>query len=118
MATEKITAKAIGTFDGMSVKKDKSIDLIFIFPFDQRGEALKTTLFVSQDIRVLARVGKEKPVELGYFKFKNFNFNSHGESKLKLQAFLEYVNMDNVNSIANNDTLLNLRFEAEIEVEE
>lgn len=118
MATEKVKAIAIGTFDGMTVRKNKSIDLTFIFPFDQRAEALKTTLFVSQDIRVLAKVGKEKPIELGYFRFNNFNFNSHGESKVKLSAFLEYVNMENVNSIADNEVLLTIMFVSEIEVED
>ena len=48
----------------------------------------------------------------------NFNFNSHGESKVKLSAFLEYVNAENVNSIADNEVLLTIMFVSEVEVED
>lgn len=116
---KELTITAVCQFKNMGIKKDKSIDVSFIFPYDERANIIKAVLMVAQDVRVLAKLPHQKPLDLGYYKIYNLSMDRDGQTTLKLNTLLEYAKVDNVNEIvANEDTLLQLRLSASVIVED
>ena len=55
----RIEVTAVGNFEGTNVKKNKSMDLKFIFGIEERSNIIQAVMLVGQDISVFTKKGKE-----------------------------------------------------------
>jgi hypothetical protein len=118
MAKE-VKVKAVGEFNGQSTKPNKSIDLSFKFPYSELVNSVQTLQMLNENITVSAKIGDEKPIKLGMFTLNGLNFDRDGEAVLKLNSMLDYVEADNLNTIAalGKGEQFHILFKASVEEE-
>ena len=111
-----IKIKAIGKYNGHDVKANKSVNISFKLGYDQLVNTIKLTQLLNENITIITRIGKESPIKLGMFMLRDIKIDHDGESMIKLNSQMDYVEADNLNKLL--EETLQIMFVAEIEIEE
>jgi len=116
---ETIKVKTEGTYFAHNVKQNKSIDLTFKVPYSELTNYIKSIQMLNENVDVGAKIGADKPINLGSFMIKNINIDNDGEGKIKLNSQLDFVDPDKINELASkNDEPLMILFKCSVDVEE
>jgi len=116
---ETIKVKTEGTYFAHNVKQNKSIDLTFKVPYSELTNYIKSIQMLNENVDVGAKIGADKPINLGSFMIKNINIDNDGEGKIKLNSQLDFVDSDKINELASkNDEPLMILFKCSVDVEE
>lgn len=115
-----IKVKQIVKYDGHSLYANGSVNFNLKSGYDELSNSVKLMQMLNNDVRIKAKIGSAKPMNLGLFRIKQIVIDGDGESKLKFNGLNDYVEMDNLNLLPLNTDdaqLFTVLFEAEIEEE-
>lgn len=114
----RIEVTAVGNFEGTNVKKNKSMDLKFIFGIEERSNIIQSVMLVGQDISVFTKKGKEKAKFLGVFRFNSLHVDRDGETKITFNTMTEDAKMDAINEMIENSEYIKVKMVADVEMED
>ena len=115
MARE-VKVKAVGKYNGHNIKANKSVDIAFKMDYSELVNSVKLLQMLNENITVAVKVGDTKPKILGMYMVKEVKFDHDGESLVKFNSTLDYIEADNLNGLAGE--ILNILFKAKIEEED
>jgi hypothetical protein len=115
MAEQIIKFKAIGDYNGHSVKTNKAVDLGFKFPYDEMTNYIKLIQLLNENVEIAVKMGDEKPMKLGTFMIKNIGIDHDGQGTVKFNSQLDFVEADALNKLVGER--FNIMFKAVIDVE-
>lgn len=112
---KKFKQKGVATFQGLSIGRNKTVQLKFKLRYDEILTSVELLQGLNSDITVHAKIGDDKPVNLGIFTIGAVNFDKDGNATIPFKSLVDNVNLDNINSIIDED-YIQLRFMAIIEL--
>ena len=112
---KKFKQKGIATFQGLSIGRNKTVQLKFKLRYDEILTSVELLQGLNSDITVHAKIGDDKPINLGIFTIGVVNFDKDGNATIPFKSLVDNVNLDNINSIIDED-YIQLRFMAIIEL--
>ena len=112
---KKFKQKGVSTFQGLSIGRNKTVQLKFKLRYDEILTSVELLQGLNSDITVHAKIGDDKPVNLGIFTIGAVNFDKDGNATIPFKSLVDNVNLDNINSIIDED-YIQLRFMAIIEL--
>lgn len=112
---KKFKQKGVATFQGLSIGRNKTVQLKFKLRYDEILTSVELLQGLNSDITVHAKIGDDKPVNLGIFTIGAVNFDKDGNATIPFRSLVDNVNLDNINSIIDED-YIQLRFMAIIEL--
>lgn len=112
---KKFKQKGVATFQGLSIGSNKTVQLKFKLRYDEILTSVELLQGLNSDITVHAKIGDDKPVNLGIFTIGAVNFDKDGNATIPFKSLVDNVNLDNINSIIDED-YIQLRFMAIIEL--
>ncbi len=115
MAEKKFKQKGIATFEGMSIGKNRTVQVKFKLRYDEILTSVELLQGLNSDITVHAKSPDGKPVNLGIFTIGGVNFDKDGNAVIPFKSLVENVNLDNICSLVDED-YIQLRFMAVIEL--
>ena len=112
---KKFKQKGVATFQSLSIRRNKTVQLNFKLRYDEILTSVELLQGLNSDITVHAKIGDNKPVNLGIFTIGAVNFDKDGNATIPFKSLVDNVNLDNINSIIDED-YIQLRFMAIIEL--
>lgn len=112
---KKFKQKGVATFQSLSIRRNKTVQLNFKLRYDEILTSVELLQGLNSDITVHAKIGDDKPVNLGIFTIGAVNFDKDGNATIPFKSLVDNVNLDNINSIIDED-YIQLRFMAIIEL--
>ena len=111
-----LVVKEVVNYKGHSVRANGSVDVSFSAMYDEAVNSIKCLQMLNNDVKIVAKLPDEKPVDLGTFRIKNVTFDDDGESTLKFNSIDINVELDNLSKIITSDKF-KIKMTAEIEEE-
>ena len=112
---KKFKQKGVATFQSLSIRSNKTVQLNFKLRYDEILTSVELLQGLNSDITVHAKIGDNKPVNLGIFTIGSVNFDKDGNATIPFKSLVDNVNLDNINSLIDED-YIQLRFMAIIEL--
>ena len=114
----KIKVKQMVSYNGHSLSANGSVNLTLNAQYSQLSESIKLMQLLNNDVELKAKVSG-KVLRLGIFRFKQYNIDGDGDSKLKFNGLLDYIEMDSLNMLPlNSDDSPEFAIQYESEVEQ
>lgn len=111
---EKVKVKAVGKYDGHSIKANKTVDLKLKFAYDELVNYIQLIQLLNENIIIKVKQSGRKSMNLGTFMVKQIKVDNDGEGKLTFNSMMDYAEVNNINNLVN-DELFKIIFEAEVE---
>lgn len=108
---------AVAQYNGHAAKPTGGVSLSFKFGYAQLINVIQLNQFISNDVDVTIKQANKEPIGLGTYRVENISTNKNGDSVLKLNSLLQFVELDNVNKIISEE-LINVRFMSTIFIED
>lgn len=115
MAEKKFKQKGIATFEGLTIGKNKTVQLKFKFRYDEIITSVELLQGLNNDITVHAKTATGNPMSLGMFTIGAVNFDKDGNATIPFKSLVDNVNLDNICMLVDED-YIQLRFQAIIEL--
>ena len=107
--------KAIAHYNGHAIKTNKMVDLSFKFTAEEMERCIKLIPCINSNIEIFVKTPLTKtPIKLGMFMIKDFKINNNAEVTIKFFSQIDYVEMQNINLLVNEE-MFNVLFKANIE---
>lgn len=116
-----IKVKQVVSYKGHSVSANGSVNLTLGAMYSELTSTVKLMQMLNNDVIVKAKLPDAKPMKLGMFRLKNITVGGDGTSKIKFNGLVDYVEIDNINSLPLNSDECSefvVMYEAEVEDEE
>ena len=113
----KISVVEMVGYKGHSISANGSVNLTLKAMYSELTKSVELLQMLNNDVTIKAKKGAEKAKKLGIFRIKSITFDGDGESVIKLNSIVDYVEIDNINDIVGGDEFKVL-FSADIEDEE
>lgn len=115
MAEKKFKQKGIAEFQGMSIGKNKTVQVKFKLRYDELLTSVNLLQGLNSDITVYAKCGTGKAMNLGIFTIGAVNFDKDGNAMIPFKSLTDNVNLDNICSLVDEE-FIQLRFMAVLEL--
>lgn len=115
MAEKKFKQKGIAEFQGMSIGKNKTVQVKFKLRYDELLTSVNLLQGLNSDITVHAKCGTGKAMNLGIFTIGAVNFDKDGNAMIPFKSLTDNVNLDNICSLVDEE-FIQLRFIAVLEL--
>lgn len=115
MAEKKFKQKGIAEFQGMSIGKNKTVQVKFKLRYDELLTSVNLLQGLNSDITVHAKCGTGKAMNLGIFTIGAINFDKDGNAMIPFKSLTDNVNLDNICSLVDEE-FIQLRFMAVLEL--
>lgn len=115
MAEKKFKQKGIAEFQGMSIGKNKTVQVKFKLRYDELLTSVNLLQGLNSDITVHAKCGTGKAMNLGIFTIGAVNFDKDGNAMIPFKSLTDNVNLDNICSLVEEE-FIQLRFMAVLEL--
>lgn len=115
MTEKKFKQKGIATFEGLSIGKNKTVQLKFKLRYDEILTSVELLQGLNSDITVHAKTATGNPMSLGIFTIGAVNFDKDGNATIPFKSLVDNVNLDNICMLVDED-YIQLRFQAIIEL--
>lgn len=115
-----VRVKEVMLYKGHGISSNGKVNLNLKADYSEIVNSIGVLQMLNNDVYAKVKLHNEKPMKLGYFRIKQVNFDSDGESTIKLQGIKDYIETDNLNMLPmQNDDCdrFIVMFEAEIEEE-
>ena len=112
---KKFKQKGIATFEGLSIGKNKTVQLKFKLRYDEILTSVELLQGLNNDITVHAKTATGNPMSLGIFTIGAVNFDKDGNATIPFKSLVDNVNLDNICMLVDED-YIQLRFHAIIEL--
>lgn len=111
----KLKQQGIASFEGMSIGKNKTIQVKFKLRYDEILTSVELLQGLNNDITLHAKVPDKKPMNLGIFTIGAINFDKDGNATIPFKSLTDNVNVESICSLVDEE-LIQLRFQAIIEL--
>lgn len=115
MAEKKFKQKGVAEFQGLSIGKNKTVQVKFKLRYDELLTSVNLLQGLNSDITVHAKCGTGKAMNLGIFTIGAVNFDKDGNAMIPFKSLTDNVNLDNICSLVDEE-LIQLRFMAVLEL--
>lgn len=115
MAEKKFKQKGIAEFQGLSIGKNKTVQVKFKLRYDELLTSVNLLQGLNSDITVHAKCGTGKAMNLGIFTIGAMNFDKDGNAMIPFKSLTDNVNLDNICSLVDEE-FIQLRFMAVLEL--
>ena len=115
MAEKKFKQKGIAEFQGLSIGKNKTVQVKFKLRYDELLTSVNLLQGLNSDITVHAKCGTGKAMNLGIFTIGAVNFDKDGNAMIPFKSLTDHVNLDNICSLVDEE-FIQLRFMAVLEL--
>lgn len=115
MAEKKFKQKGIAEFQGLSIGKNKTVQVKFKLRYDELLTSVNLLQGLNSDITVHAKCGTGKAMNLGIFTIGAVNFDKDGNAMIPFKSLTDNVNLDNICSLVDEE-FIQLRFMAVLEL--
>ena len=115
MAEKKFEQKGIAEFQGLSIGKNKTVQVKFKLRYDELLTSVNLLQGLNSDITVHAKCGTGKAMNLGIFTIGAVNFDKDGNAMIPFKSLTDNVNLDNICSLVDEE-FIQLRFMAVLEL--
>lgn len=112
---KKFKQKGIATFEGLSIGKNRTVQLKFKLRYDEIVTSVELLQGLNNDITVHAKTASGNPMSLGIFTLGGISFDKDGNATIPFKSLVDNVNLDNICSLVDED-YIQLRFQAIIEL--
>lgn len=112
---KKFKQKGIATFEGLSIGKNRIVQLKFKLRYDEIVTSVELLQGLNNDITVHAKTASGNPMSLGIFTLGGISFDKDGNATIPFKSLVDNVNLDNICSLVDED-YIQLRFQAIIEL--
>lgn len=112
---KKFKQKGIATFEGLSIGKNRTIQVKFKLRYDEILTSVELLQGLNNDITVHAKTATGNPMSLGIFTIGSVNFDKDGNATIPFKSLVDNVNLDNICALVDED-YIQLRFQAIIEL--
>lgn len=113
---QKIKFQMTGKYHGHQIRPNKSVDISFKFKYDELTNVMKLLQLLNENVTIDVKLPMVKPQHLGMFMINDIKISGDGESTIKFNSLLDYVESNNLNNLIGD--ILTIRFRATIELEE
>ena len=111
---KKLKQKGVAIFDGMTIGKNKTVQLKFKMRYDEILTSVELLQGLNADITIHAKL-PGGVVNLGIFTIGSVNFDKDGNATIPFKSLVENVNLDNICSLVDEE-YVQLRFMAVLEL--
>jgi hypothetical protein len=115
LAEKKFKQKGIAEFQGLSIGKNKTVQVKFKLRYDELLTSVNLLQGLNSDITVHAKCGTGKAMNLGIFTIGAVNFDKDGNAMIPFKSLTDNVNLDNICSLVDEE-FIQLRFMAVLEL--
>lgn len=115
MKEKKFKQKGIAEFQGLSIGKNKTVQVKFKLRYDELLTSVNLLQGLNSDITVHAKCGTGKAMNLGIFTIGAVNFDKDGNAMIPFKSLTDNVNLDNICSLVDEE-FIQLRFMAVLEL--
>lgn len=112
---KKFRQKGIATFEGLSIGKNKTVQIKFKLRYDEILTSVELLQGLNNDITVHAKTPTSSPISLGVFTIGSVNFDKDGNATIPFKSLVDNVNLDNICALVDEE-FIQLRFQAIIEL--
>ena len=117
----KIKVKEIVSYKGHSISANGAVNFTVKAMYSQLTNTIKLMQLLNNDVIIKAKLPEEKPMKLGSFRIKQITVDGDGESSIKFNGVVDYIEVDNLNLLPLNNSEskeFTVLFESDIEIEE
>lgn len=114
---KKVTVKMISSYNGHSIKQNGNVDVALKCTYGELVNAVQCVQLLNNDISLAVKLPDEKPFKLGTFRLKELKIDNDGESVVKFNSQVSFVETDNLNRLVT-DGEFQVRLESEVDVGE
>lgn len=115
MEEKRFKQKGIAEFQGLSIGKNKTVQVKFKLRYDELLTSVNLLQGLNSDITVHAKCGTGKAMNLGIFTIGAVNFDKDGNAMIPFKSLTDNVNLDNICSLVDEE-FIQLRFMAVLEL--
>ena len=112
---KKFKQKGIATFEGLSIGKNKTVQVKFKLRYDEILTSVELLQGLNNDITVHAKGATGKAQNLGLFTIGAVNFDKDGNATIPFKALVDNVNLDSICNLVDEE-YIQLRFMAVLEL--
>lgn len=112
---KKFKQKGIATFEGLSIGKNKTVQVKFKLRYDEILTSVELLQGLNNDITVKAKGSAGKAQNLGMFTIGAVNFDKDGNATIPFKSLVDNVNLDAICSLVDEE-YLQLQFMAVLEL--
>lgn len=117
---KEIKVKEVVTYDGHNLSANGAVNLTLKAMYSELVNTIQVMQMLNNDVTIKAKIPNEKAIKLGIFRIKQINVDGDGESKLKFNGLIDYIEIDNLNLLplsSDDNRQFTILMEAEIEEE-
>lgn len=117
----KVKVKEIVSYKGHSISANGAVNFTVKAMYSQLTNTIKLMQLLNNDVIIKAKLPEEKPMKLGSFRLKQITVDGDGESSIKFNGIVDYIEVDNLNLLPLNNSEskeFTVLFESDIEEEE
>lgn len=112
---KKFKQKGIATFEGLSIGKNKTVQVKFKLRYDEILTSVELLQGLNNDITVHAKGATGKAQNLGLFTIGAVNFDKDGNATIPFKSLVDNVNLDAICNLVDEE-YIQLRFMAVLEL--
>jgi hypothetical protein len=94
-----VKIKAIGRYNGHSIKPSKSVDLGLKFTYEELPNYIKLIQMLNENVTIAAQIDGSSPQKVGMFTVKEIKVDHDGEGSIKFNSMVDYVEADVINEL-------------------
>lgn len=120
MSNKTIKVKEVVKYNGHSLGANGSVNLNLVASYGELVNTIQVMQMLNNNVTIKAKLRGGKPFVIGNFMVKQIVIDGDGESKLKFNGLIDYVEMDSLNGLplkGEEVTEFVVLMEAEIEDE-
>ncbi len=99
-----IKVKEVVKYGGHSLSANGSVNFTLKATYSELSNTIQLMQLLNNDVSIKAKMPGGKPMKLGYFRVKQIVIDGDGESVIKFNGLNDYIEMDNLNILPQNDS--------------
>ena len=99
-----IKVKEVVKYGGHSLSANGSVNFTLKAAYSELPNTIQLMQLLNNDVSIKAKMPGGKPMKLGYFRVKQIVIDGDGESVIKFNGLNDYIEMDNLNILPQNDS--------------
>lgn len=116
---KRIKLNSVATYNGHSVQANGIVVLNIKADYSELANTVQALQLLNNDITIAVKYAQQNPMKLGVFRLDNISIGSDGASKVRFKGSVDYVETDNLNTMAINGLgeLFSMKMIADVEIE-
>lgn len=99
-----VKVKEVVKYAGHSLSANGSVNFTLKASYSELTNTIQLMQLLNNDVSIKAKMPGGKPMKLGSFRVKQIVIDGDGESTIKFNGLNDYIEMDNLNVLPQNDS--------------